>query len=476
MPATPPPTRRQSGIAVVSALVILLALTAFGLSSVFLTQMNLGIARNAQATVRADNNAASGLNVAFVRLQDEYRVTGELPASLTLPTITGQGFAPTYALTHYVRYSTTTAYVAVAGTAPGQGEYLAEAVVSVQGNSGLPPYFGYGLSTEGVFEASGNAWYVNAGVHANKGFKFSGNQHFRTCVERNANGTCGRDEVVPSDSLAVSASPGATVCAVSGNGIPKSAICADGGPRHLTDPITIDPEFGARQVELMQSISKGPSHSHVLGIDCDVIFRSAPKSRDLPDAFASVPAGSTICVESGAVKISGNWSIAERTVVARDNIDFSGNWSMRDMTLVSTTGSISGSGNSPMANVRVFGRDGVKFSGNHDVTGISTFASGGDVQLSGNAHAVAAPGGGSGIGTAIIAGGDIKISGNSRLYIAAVAGGSFHKSGNADYVGRVASKGNLKISGNFDIDSGVAIVTDQFVVQGDATLRVMSRR
>ena len=61
--------RPQQGIAIVSVLLVMAALVAFGLGTLFLTQMNLGIAGNARSATRADNNAAAGLNAAFVALQ-----------------------------------------------------------------------------------------------------------------------------------------------------------------------------------------------------------------------------------------------------------------------------------------------------------------------------------------------------------------------------------------------------------------------
>lgn len=468
--------KHDHGIAIVSVLMILAAVMLMGIAGMFLTQMNLNISRNVQTSSQASSNAASGMSGAFAALQAYYDANGALPSSLTLPTIAGQGYDPSFSLQSY-KVSGQTAYVSILGTAGAKAEYQSEALIRFVASSGLPSYFAYGLASEGTVTASGNAAYVNAGVHGNKGFTISGNQYFYVCTKRDADGTCKTEVRVDSDAVPVSASPGATTCKVSGNpGDYK--LCKDGKPVSLTDPVTITPDVASRLAGALAEVSHGSTHSNVLGIDCDYIFASTPNQATFKAKVQASPAGSTLCVEgNGKLSLSGSgYALNDVNVVLKDGISFSGNYSTKNLTLISLQGSVTGSGNSDFESMRVFASQDVTFSGNHDLTGRSTFASGADLRISGNAAAVSNAAGDAAIGVVLVAEGDITVSGNSKLFIAAVAGGTFKKSGNAELYGRIASKGDLTVSGNFDIDSGFPIDNDDIATGEPPKLQVVSLR
>src|SRR5690606_2603809 len=201
----------------------------------------------------------------FVALQRAFEADGEFPTELTLPGISGVDFSPTYELQAYRRRTPTLAYVAVLGTAPGDAEYVSEALVAMEsGSTRLPTFFDYGIATEGSFTGNGSGSYVSTGIHANEGFTLNGSQEFSVCIERDSTGVCTRTETVSGDAVPISGSPGAS-CSVNPA---QPGICQGGVPVHLTDPVTITPDYVARRDAALAAISHGPDHSSLFGIDC----------------------------------------------------------------------------------------------------------------------------------------------------------------------------------------------------------------
>lgn len=475
--AAPSQLASRQGIAIVSILLVMVALTAFGLSAMFLTQMNLGIAGNARSATLADNNASAGLNAAFVALQREYEADGEFPEALSLPAIVGVDFAPTYALANYQRRSATVAYVAVTGSAPGQAEYLAEALVSVAaGSTRLPAYFDFGISTEGEFSGNGSGSYVSAGIHANEGFSLNGSQQFRVCTQRDDQGICTRTEPVPGDAVPISGSPGAT-CSVNPG---QSAICYNRVPVHLTDPVTITPDYHARRDAALSAMSQGPHYSAYFGINCDLRYTTRPNPiTGLLSGIAALPPGSTVCLEySQNTSFNGTTTINDVNLVSRGDFSINGAFNSRDSTFIVYDGKFSTNGAGTMTNVNVYSEDGLTLNGSKNAIyeGTTTFATAGDITINGSYRASQVGDGEIAVGIAMIAGGDITVNGSSEMFIAAVSGGKFTQNGSSTIRGRIASKGDIKFNGSFDIDSGLGVINPEFSEPGDATLRVVSRR
>lgn len=469
--------RPQQGIAIVSVLLVMAALVAFGLGTLFLTQMNLGIAGNARSATRADNNAAAGLNAAFVALQRAFEADGEFPTELTLPGISGVDFSPTYELQAYRRRTPTLAYVAVLGTAPGDAEYVSEALVAMEsGSTRLPTFFDYGIATEGSFTGNGSGSYVSTGIHANEGFTLNGSQEFSVCIERDSTGVCTRIETVSGDAVPISGSPGAS-CSVNPA---QPGICQGGVPVHLTDPVTITPDYVARRDAALAAISHGPDHSSLFGIDCDLRYtsRPSPVSRLLTD-IAALPAGSTVCLEySQATSFNGTTTLDGVNIVSRGDFTVNGALRARDATFIAFDGRFSTNGADRLTNVNVYAEESLTLNGSNSAVyeGTTTLATAGDITINGSYEATPLDDGTVGVGVALIAEGDITVNGSSDMFLAAVAGGRFTQNGSSTIRGRIAAKDDIRVNGSFDIDAGLAIINPELTEPGDFELVLVSRR
>ncbi len=470
-------TSRQQGVAIVSVLLLMAALVALGLATMFLTQMNLGIAGNARSATRADNNAVAGLNAAFVALQRAFVADGEFPDALALPDVAGVGFAPTYVLDAYERRSPTLAYVAVRGTAPRDAEYVAEALVAMEsGSTRLPTYFDYGIATEGKFTGNGSGSYVSTGIHANEGFSLNGSQEFSVCTQRNSAGICTRTETVSGDAVPISGSPGAD-CSVNPA---QPGICKNGVPVHLTDPVTIQPDYVARRDAALAAISHGSAHSSLFGIDCDVRYTSRPNPvSGLLDAIAALPPGSTVCLEyNQATGFNGSVSLDGVNIVSRGDLTINGGLTSRDSTFIAYDGKFSTNGKDHLTNVNVYSQKGLTLNGSSSAVydGTTTLATAGDITVNGSYKATPQDDGTVGIGVALIAEGDITVNGSSDMFLAAVAGGKFTQNGSSTIRGRIAAKKDIKVNGSFDIDAGLGIINPELSEPGDFALVLVSRR
>ena len=158
--------RRRDGIALVVSLVVLVVLVAIGLGSMFLAQMNLGIAQNTRASALAENAAESGLDSFMVYLSSAYTNDGAFPAdksaldaqvaNLSLPGVT-------FEVASYERYADDQARIAVRGLFPGRNaEHVSEAlVIGLSTPTTITPtqdpLFGKGLVTDGSIYLPGNA-------------------------------------------------------------------------------------------------------------------------------------------------------------------------------------------------------------------------------------------------------------------------------------------------------------------------------
>src|SRR5690625_7764155 len=74
--------RNAQGIALISVLLIMLAVLVLGVGTLFLTQGNLLISKNLLSTSVARNNAESGIDATVAVMRAHYEATGELPTTL----------------------------------------------------------------------------------------------------------------------------------------------------------------------------------------------------------------------------------------------------------------------------------------------------------------------------------------------------------------------------------------------------------
>lgn len=466
----------RQGIAVISVLLILAAILLVGLSSMFLTQMNLGIAGNVQTNTIAQANADAGLDAALAELEKYYQEeeeatgTGRYPTSLSIPSVNGQNFSPTYELASYELYTDDRAMVRVIGTGPRNAEHLSEALAMMQpGGPRFPPAFDFGLATEGVIETSGTSIYTDAGLHGNAGFKLHHNDDFRICIERDADGTCTDWEEVDLSDAPVSGSPGATTCS-------PEELCEDGEPKILIDPITVDPNYNERRDSALADAASGEEWSETFGIECDVVFSSPPAD----DYWDDVPPESTVCVESGfPMTLPRDTELTDVNIVSQGDIIVGRDSTLTTSTLISMEGRIQADSNEAVTieSSRVFSQEGITFNGQHTrISGKTTLASAGDITIRGGAPATTNEDGDPSVGLALIAEGDIEVNGSSDWYVAVIGGGTFTQNGTSTVYGRVTSVGDMEFNGGIDIDSGLDIFNHDVKEEGPPQITTVSRR
>lgn len=145
--------KRNSGIALITSLVILVIVAALGLGSMFLTQANLRVSENVRAAALAKQNADTGLNAAFISLwryaEDNNQRLPE-QGSFSLPS------TREYELVGYTPYDDQRAMVAIRGLTPSGGRYLTEALVETSGQDDV---FFFGYVAGGSIDIPGNAAY-----------------------------------------------------------------------------------------------------------------------------------------------------------------------------------------------------------------------------------------------------------------------------------------------------------------------------
>jgi hypothetical protein len=480
------------GIAIVTVLLIMMAVLILGAGAMFLTRTNLTVSSNVNRNALAEAHANAGLDVALYVLQRAYRqsinpLTGEgsFPATgtLTLGTATGVGFSPTYSLASYTRDATNpgVAHVAVRGTGPLNAEHVAEALVQMfPGQPEFPPGFGFGLASMGVINVNGSSTYINAGIHGNSGFNLTGNvsEDFFICVERNSSGLCVKTEVIPLADAPVSASPGASQCA-------PAVLCTNGTPNTLVSPITVDPNYVTKRRAAVEDADSGTGTAAVVfdgvSIQCDYVVASQTQLADLL-ATGPLRAGRTLCSTGSAqITFPANFDTGGMHIISQGPVHFrrSGDNqpTFRNSIIVTHAGSVTTDNErATIMSSRVFSEGNINFNGSQTrISGISTLASNGSIVVDGGAPAVTGTDERA-VGFAIVASGNVTINGSSAWYVAATVGGTFTQNGNAWVYGVVEAVNTITINGGIDIDSGLPIVAKDLEQDGPPRIGVVARR
>lgn len=508
--------KRQDGIALIATLLIMAAIVALGVGTLFLSDMNLRIAGNSSAHAIARYNAESGLDAAIIQLTKEYGVAKRFPTSLTLPSspaseIIYQAVSPS-SQGYSTNTARTTAVVRISGRGPNNAQYVAEAFMAVAIN----PAFLKGLASEGNIRVSGggNAEFVNAGIHGNTGEGLPGysNSNFRTCATPTQEfSTC-----PITDPLPVSSSDG-TNCYMTG--------CDPWAPRVQIDPayalkrndaIAID-TFGlvhyrdannnlvsdgmggvlyADPASPSVSININPeANPTVYGSRCTVVYTSTPPT------ITSVAEGAKICAIGSGVTLNfaSGIDMKNATVIADGDITFSGpnpcagtcaagtleNTKLISRTRIPPTATLNDPNDARggvMLDI-VTGKNLTIFSGaNRDVASSSPYyligegfklagntiiASNRDIQFAGTTYLTTYPDKPGAVTTAIISTRRITNSGSSNFYGVFWAGTCFAQSGSAKIYGTIAVReakcttgGNpsaIDISGKLHINSSYAV-------------------
>ena len=466
---------RRQGIAVVTALLVLVAVFVVGAGAAFLAQMNLGVAVNVRSNAIAQANAETGVDAVVLALEHAFLANDAFPNQVPSPTVTGVNYVPTYTLGPASEVlDDERALVQVIGTGPNNAEHVAEAVIAMApGVPRLPPAWEFGLASEATCRTTGTSTFLNAGVHCNAGFDLGSNDEYGICDERDADGRCIASTPIPVADAPVSASPGATLCS-------PDDLCEDGLPKTLIEPITISPGFEEKMWDAIERSNVAPDpegvYSGVFGIFCDEVFSSASQF-----TMAALQPGTTVCVESGDLAIPRDSNLESVSMITQGSITVGRDTIIQDSIIASVGGRLESASNGnasvTVIDSELYSNDSLRINGQQSsFSGITTVASGSDVTINGGSPAAVSPEGEIGIGLTVIAEANVVVNGESDWFVSVLAGGSFTQNGNSTLYGNVAGVGALRFNGGIDIDSGLPILNEIGSVEGDPFARVVTRR
>lgn len=451
---------RQSGIALVTSLFILVAVTMVGLGSIFLTQTNLRVAENIRTNAIARNNANSGLEASYLLLESYHTTHGTFPTSssaFTLPSGSG------YALNAYRFDNADQVMVQIKGTTTRGAEHVVEGLFSLyQAPEEIPPAYYTGLVSEGEVRVGSNASiYVDAGVHGNSGFELAGDWY--ECTARDSSGNCTSTALIVND-------PPITMSDLNGtcklNGVWCSPI------DYLGTPLAVNSQYATRRNEAMDLDGDGDFDTN----DC---FGAL--------AFAAASMGNTVVCATGDITVN-NALFNDVTIITDGNITLTGTATLTDTNLISTGGEVSIE-RGTFEGMRIFSEQSVTFAGSgptYTWNDQNTVATAGSITFNGRndnnntVNPIVNADGTKSVGLVLIADNDITLNGsnstNADYYATFLAGGEFTQNGRASVYGSVASVGDLRFNGKFFIDANYTIDNDDLAEIPDPEVEVLSRR
>ena len=451
---------RQSGIALVTSLFILVAVMLVGLGSIFLTQTNLRVAENIRSNALARNNANTGLEAAYLILESYHTSYNTFPTSssdFSLPA--GGGFA----LVSYRFDHADQVMVRVRGSTSRGAEHEVEGLFSLyQAPPEIPESYTIGLVSEGEVEVNSNASiYTDSGVHGNSGFDLAGD--FYECTARDASGTC-------IASVLVTVDPPVTLASLTGTCKIGNQTCSP--IDYLTDPVSVAPNYHVRRDAAMDLDNNGVVDVN----DC------------LGALTVPVPAMSNVVVCTTGNVTLNNAVLSDVTIITDGDITLTGTATLTNTTLISTGGLVDIESGT-FTDTRIFSEDSLTFAGSGNAytwNDSNTIATAGDITFNGqNDHnntinPITNPDGTKGIGLALIADGDITQNGsnssNADYYALIVSGGNFVQNGKSTLFGAVSAVGDLRFNGKFFIDSGYSFSNPDLEEMPEPEVEVLSRR
>ncbi|MGL4611869.1 MAG: hypothetical protein ACRCYY_19690 [Trueperaceae bacterium] len=499
--------KRQDGIVIIAALMVMISIMGFAIGMIFLSRMNLNIAQNLITKAQAKGSGDGGLDATLVLLNKDYIATGSYPSSASIPTVQVNGATPLSFAQVSFGTSGTSRVLEVKGTS-GKAEHVSKVLFT--GNTTLGsvvsiPIIARGLVSEGTITVNGgNSSFVSAGIHGNSGFTLSGfnAMDWKTCTTRDSTtGMCTHSQDIPVANIPVSAAAGMTsyTCAPSSN----SSLCTGSTPLRLVDKITVTSDYtGKRNATITaMGLPSGGTHSNVFGINCDTVYSSAPSLSNADDVISKgFTAGKVVCVENGNLAFPGDMSLLEGVkIVTKNNVTFAatstsdsskgngkgnggGNSSntivINNSTIVSTGGCVNVTKSEPTFgnNTRIFSECNITLSGTQtEFQGIVTLATKQAIEIDGRST-IASQNGKMGIGLGLLADGNIVVNGRSNWFAVVLTGGTFTKNGTADLIGGVSAKGAITVNGGIDIDSGLDILNPDFLVQSQNQNRQLAEQ
>jgi hypothetical protein len=457
------------GIALITGLIIMVVVLAFGVGSIHLSQSSLGLAGSQRAHLVAKNNAEVGMDAAFVALRAAY-VAGALPAPGTftvLPTVFGQS-SITYQLLEYTPLPIAGPYdrarVRVRGTAGPTARFETEAIISIV--PGELPEFRVGYVSENVVQANGNInAFTNADVHGNLGFSLDGNGTFKKCEETSPT-AC---DTLSGTAIPVTASEGAIECKASK---PEYAgFCLNSttvNPDKLTDPVVV----GTPPYEQLREMHFGTPGTTAAIPPCTLTTESLA---------TSYTAGTVVCVTgTSELKISSDRTYSDITIVVYGNRNtlVEGNLTLTRSGIL-TLGTLHNKGNLRLNDSQFFSDKDMTIEGNLRSSGSSTVASGNDILVKGNIEHFNA---GNEVGLLLASKRNFRVEGNLEkngiggaiLNAAVWAGGTATVTGNVSLLGGISSVGRLYVAGNSNVDGRA--VFDLDLAPQNASVHYASRR
>jgi hypothetical protein len=480
--------RTQRGIALVAALLVMAAVMALGVGSMFLTEMNLRIAENARSNAIAKNHADAGIDTAIVLLLKLHGDNKEFPSSFTLPVTTNQSYAMLPGTEGYLRDGPNRVRVAVEGftltaDAPNNARYVAEVLLGMNEGDELPN-FPPGLISQGQTRVNGTVNFTGDGsgmprLHGNTGFYLDNSGFYWSCEEGKAPPNCTR--FTGSDAPVTAATGQSSYTCWAKDSTSYTGVCSGNTPtaNHLTEPVNM----GAPPYEELRNEHFNSPGTSATTPPCSHTVDSSTFAR----SDYVLPTGvTTLCVTGGEVKLTNSRTYSDINIIIFGTALFESNMTLTNVNLLvaktsatsTSTGTLHNKGNITLNGSRLFSDNNMLLEGNVNSTGSSTIASGGDITVKGNAIQPSNPG--EEVGLSIFAKKNVLIDGNMEkggsgpVNVNLWAGGTTTVTGNLNIRGGLYSVGTLQVNGNVWVDSRADLINEDLPII--AVVSVISRR
>ncbi len=366
--------QRNEGVALITALIILILVFGLGVSSLFLANVNIQTTENVRSQAIARNAAETGLDVARLALQSAYRTNLAFPSTFSVPTIDGLQYeivAGSYAVTT----DPDRVEIEILGTEPNGARFTMSANMIAQfaegtGGDGTPGDGFPGLLSESRIQLSGGGVagpvFRDMQIHANNQVDVRFGSFERCSVERAEDGSCpGVWEPVtfsgPTDpDYPISTEDGSNCVTPRPPGPPRGgAQCVAGGEK------TVNPAYDQRLYNATGTALYPIGH---------------PNEGTVNMLSAECARADTLCT-TGNVTFSAD-SIPEKDgvpvsrIIADGNITVTGSGGrLEDMLLVSTQGGVTFPSSYTIEDVRVFSNNSLEFGNDFAAFGEVTLAS-----------------------------------------------------------------------------------------------------
>jgi hypothetical protein len=468
------PAATQRGFALITALLLLVVVSALGFGSLFMSQSSLQVIENAHTKAIARSNAEAGLDAAML-------VIGKAAAGGAFPSPSSLAAEPITVLTPSGSTAVTIsrftidaadasrARLAVTATGPRGARHTAEALLGAGGGVAprVDPMFYRGLVATGVVKNSGGiAPIIAAEIHGDRGYSLEAD--FRNCTIRDTTtGLCTSSELIAENFPLTAANGMASYsCKVKSNvGIVDP--CFGGTPMNRVAPIALTaPPYA--QIRNSAMFNGRPIGDYL-----------ANSSLCTHTTVPLVPPENSVICATGEVDLSSRPISGNVLILTSGKIKSGGGSNLRGVTLVTTGNEITMSGGNALDDVRFFAQTKLTLSGGSTVVGgSSTLASAGSVTMSGGTSALTpyVEGGKTAVGIAIIGGGGITLSGGSVFYGTIWGGSGVTLSGGTNIFGGIATVGDITLTGGAFVDSNVNVMNADLPQVVGSGLQVLSRR